>query len=271
MPELQTHIALVKELVKENPKLFTTKDLKYLIQGAIFPDIYYITGMRTLATKPNFSKFIHETEEENYGLGKLMLQNAKIRPEKLFAIGFISHFILDKRIHNYLKKIGYYKDMRHMASEYYLDTKFPDLHIPIPRFPLKLIKTNFEKYYPKDYKTYKNEISVSIKGLLFHDFVNRFIVDKIINKRYRKEHYSTRLSILSLPFKLARLSKYKKMGYDYTILLNPDSQIKRKDHLDAMYKEYLKAKKETIDFIMEYEFNVQDYSTKQTEIRDFLQ
>jgi hypothetical protein len=36
-----------------------------------------------------------------------------------------------------------------------------------------------------------------------------------------------------------------------------------------MYKEYLNAKKETFNLIIDYELGVSDYTTKQTRIIDF--
>lgn len=268
MPALLAHMHLVKDLIKENPKLFSSVDYKYLIQGATFPDIYYITELKSITKKPNFSKFIHEADNE-YDFAKTLLRKSKNKQERLFAIGFLSHMILDKNVHNYLKKKGIYTDIKHMVSEYYLETKFHNSKIPLPRFPSTLIKESLKDCYPKDYDTYKNKIKISIRSLIFYEFANTFIVKKIINGRYRKENNKTRWSLLNLPFKLARLSKYKKMGYDYTALLNPDITIKEK-YLEDIYKEYQKSKKELINTIIEDELNVVDYTTHQTEIRDFV-
>ncbi len=271
MAQTLTHIALVKELAMENPKLFSKNDCKYLIQGAIYPDIYYITELKTITIKPNFSKFIHEMEESICGdnFGRHMLKDAKNRQERLFAIGFISHFFLDKRIHDYLRKKNIYSGLSHTVCEYYLDIKFPSQNVPSPRFPHKLIKNTLQKQYPKYYEIYKKKIAVSTRKQVFFDFANRVIIKKIINGRYRKDNYRNRLSLLNLSFKLARLSKYKKMGYDFNSILNPNIQL-RKEHLENLYAEYQKAKKETLDYIMDEEFRIYDYTTKQTELRDFL-
>ena len=48
MAAIFAHTQLVKDLVKENPKIFSKSDLRYLVQGATYPDIYYITGLRTI-------------------------------------------------------------------------------------------------------------------------------------------------------------------------------------------------------------------------------
>lgn len=267
MPALLAHMHLVKDLIKENPKLFSSADYKYLIQGATFPDIYYITELKSITKKPNFSKFIHETDVDFY-FARTLMRNAKNKQERLFAIGFLSHMILDKNVHNYLKKKEIYTDIKHMVSEYYLETKFHNSKIPLPRFPINLIRDCIKQCYPNEYEVYKNRMKISIKGLLFYEFANTYIIKKIINGRYRKENKS-RWSLLNLPFKLARLSKYKKMGYDYTALLNPDISIKNL-YLEDLYKEYLKSKKELINIMMEEELQVVDYTTHQTEIRDFV-
>ncbi|MFA5746199.1 MAG: zinc dependent phospholipase C family protein [archaeon] len=268
MPSLFAHIQLVKDLIEENPKLFAHSDLKYLSQGAIFPDIHFITDVRTLTNKPNFSTFILEHDIE-YIYGKSLLDNAQNKQERLFALGVISHLILDKHVHNYFKEKGFYNNVLHVVSEYYLETKFPNYKIPLPKFPLKLVKICFKKTYPKYYDTYKNRIKVSIAGIVFFQFANRFIITRIINARYRKDNYKKRLALYEIPFKLAKSEKYKKMGYDFTPFLNPDTKV-RDEHLDNMMKCYKYAKKEFTDFVMDYELNVPDYTTKQTEIRDFI-
>jgi hypothetical protein len=268
MAAILAHMQLVRDIVKENPKLFSKSDLRYLLQGATYPDVYYITGLRSITKKPNFSKFVHETMDEDYSFAKLVLEKAKNKPEKLFAIGFISHFILDKHIHDYINSTELGNNVKHLVSEYYLDTKFKNQKIPTPRYPLKLIRTCVKKYYPKDYDTFKKRIKLSINSLIFYDLVNRFIIKKIVNARYRKEKYKTKLSILNVPFKIARLSKYQKLGYDYKALLNPDISIKKK-HTEKMYKIYLKAKEEFIDFVIDYELHISDYTSKQKKIVDF--
>jgi len=267
MPALLAHMQLVKDLVHENPKLFSNSDIKYLVQGANFPDIHYITNLRSLVNKPNFSKFLHENDTD-YGYAKLLMKRAQNKQERLFAIGFLSHIVLDKNVHELLKKKGIYYDITHMVSEYYLEAKFPTQKIPTPRFPLKLIKDSFKTYYSKEYNTYKNRIKISIRSRVFYDFVNSFIIKKIINGRYRTEN-KRKWSLLSLPFKLSRLSKFKKMGYDYSALLHPDTSIKNK-YLDDIHKEYQKSKIELINLIMEEELKVVDYASHQKEIRDFI-
>lgn len=268
MPALLAHMNLVKDLVKENPKIFSSADLKYLVQGATFPDIYYITELKSIVKKPNLSKFIHENDID-YSFAKTLLKKSKNKPERLFAIGLLSHLILDKRVHDYLKEKGIYTDIKHMVSEYYLETKFQNSKIPTPRLPLKLIKEGLKEQYPKDYNIYKTRIKLSIKSVLFYEFANTFIIKKIINGRYRTENNKTRWSLLNLPFKLARMSKYKKMGYDYTALLNPDISVKTL-YLEDLYKKYIQSKKELINMIVEQELHVIDYMTHQTEIRDFI-
>lgn len=268
MAAILAHMQLIRDTVKENPKLFSKSDLRYLLQGATYPDVYYITGLRSLTKKPNFSKFVHEIMDNDYGFAKVMLEKAKNRPEKLFAFGFISHFILDKHIHDYINstELGY--NVKHLVSEYYLDTKFKNQKIPAPKFPVKLIKSCLKECYPKDYDKFDRRIKLSINSIMFYNFANRFIIKKIVNARYRKEKYKTRLSIINVPFKIARLSKYKKLGYDYRALLNPDISIK-KAHTEKMYKLYLKAKEEFIDFVVDYELNISDYTSKQKKLKDF--
>jgi hypothetical protein len=268
MAAIFAHMQLVKDLTKENPKIFTKSDVKYLVQGATFPDIYYITGLRSLIKKPNISKFIHETVDEDYSFGKLLLEKAKNRKERLFALGFISHFILDKHVHDYINSHGLGKSIKHLMSEYYLDTKFKNQKVPTPRFPIKLIRNCLKEYYPKEYSAYSKRLKLSINSVLFYLFANKMIIKKIVNGRYRKEKYKKRLSLIDIPFKLARLSKYQKFGYDYKLLLNPDISVKI-EHTENMYKEYLIAKKETFNIIIDYELGVSDYTTKQTKIIDF--
>lgn len=266
MPALLAHMSLIKEIVKENPKLFSPKDLKYLIQGATYPDTYYVTGVRTLTKKPNLSKFLHE-KGEDLEFAKLLIKNAKNKQEHLFAVGFLSHMMFDKNVHNYLKKNKIYTDAKHMISEYYLETLFYNQKIPIPKFPIKLIKETLKEYSPKDYEIYKKRIKLSVKALMFYEFANRIIIKSIINGRYRKQN-KKKISLVSIPFKLARIAKYKKIGYNYNDLLNPDLSIKYK-HIDFLYEEYLKTKKELINVIMEKELKITNYTAKQTELRDF--
>lgn len=268
MAAILAHMQFVRDAVKENPKLFSKSDLKYLLQGATYPDIYYITGLRSITKKPNFSKFVHETMDEDYSFAKLLLERAKNQQEKLFALGFISHFVLDKHIHNYINSTELAHSVKHLVSEYYLDTKFKNQKIPIPRYPLKLIKTCFKEYYPMDYEKFKKRTKLSINSIIFYDFANRFLIKKIVNARYRKGKYKTRLSLLNVPFKLARLSKYQKFGYDYRALLNPDISIKI-EHTEKMYKLFLKAKEEFIDLVIDYELHISDYTSKQKRIIDF--
>ena len=179
MAAIFAHMQLVKDLVKENPKIFTKSDIKYLVHGATYPDIYYITGLRSITKKPNISKFIHETVDDDYNFGKLLLEKAKNRQERLFAIGFISHFILDKHVHNYINSHGIGKSIKHLMSEYYLETKFKNQKVPIPRFPIKLIKACIKEYYPKDYENYKKRIKLSINSIFFYQFANRIIINSI--------------------------------------------------------------------------------------------
>lgn len=268
MAAILAHMQLVRDLVKENPKLFSKSDLRYLIQGATYPDIYYITGLRSITKKPNVSKYLHETVDDDYSFGKIMLEKAKNKQERLFALGFISHFILDKHIHNYINSTELEHSVKHLVSEYYLDTKFKNQKIPIPRYPLKLIKACFKESNPKEYEKFKKRIKLSVNSILFYQFVNRFLINKIINARYKKEKYKKRLSLLDIPFKLARLSKYQKHGYDYKALLNPDISIK-KEHTEKMYSLFYKAKGEFLDFILDYELKISDYTSKQTKILDF--
>ena len=53
MAAILAHMQLVRDIVKENPKLFSKSDLRYLLQGATYPDVYYITGLRSI-TKTKF-------------------------------------------------------------------------------------------------------------------------------------------------------------------------------------------------------------------------
>lgn len=267
MPALLAHINLVKEIVKENPKLFSSADLKFLIQGATYPDIYYITGIRTITKKPNFSKYIHEADNELV-FSRMLLKNARNKKERLFAIGFLSHMLLDKNVHGYLKSVDIYADIRHIISEYYLETKFKASKIPTPEIPILLLKETLNEYSKNEYVVYKNKIKLSIRALTFYEFVNKLIINKIINKKYRLKS-KKKWSIINIPFKLARISKYTKIGYNYLDLLNPDEEIKEK-YLEPLYSEYKKTKKELINIVMEKELNVVNYVTRQTEIREFV-
>ena len=242
MASLLTHTNLVKEIKDKYPKLFTKKDLSYLISGATFPDLFYFTHIRDYTKHPNFSNFLHK---KNNGLkyAKELLKKAETKKDICFAIGFYSHFLLDKKIHSYLKKRKINKHISHQICECYLDAEFEKSKIIIPYYPKKMLKQIIKEFNEEHAKKYINQINMN-KTKTFSFKISNQVINKIVNQKYRviskKKKYSKFKKILT---KLTQMFKYKKMGQNITALLNPDLNIKFK-HIENLYREYTFALKE---------------------------
>lgn len=247
MASILTHIALIKEIKNKYPKLFTKKDLNYLMSGSVYPDLFYFTQIKDYNKYPNLSHFLHQ---DNNGLdfGEKLLINAKTKKEICFAIGFISHFLLDRNIHNYFHKKNIYYSIEHSICECYLDAEFEKSKIIIPYFPKKLLKNIIKEYDKKNTKKYLSQINANKTKLLFFKLANQ-VINKIVNQKYRViSKKKTKISIQNMLIKIAQMFKYKKMGLNVSYVLNPDIKIKFK-HLENMYREYLTTVKEMENII----------------------
>lgn len=251
MASLLTHTNFIKEIQSKYSNLFTKKDIFYLISGATFPDLFYFTHLRDYKKHPNFSNFLHK---KNNGLkyAKALLKKAKNKKEIYFAIGFYSHFILDKRIHNYLKNKKILKNINHQICECYLDAEFEKSKIVIPYYPKKLIKEIIKEFNEENHKKYIAQINMRNKSKSLFFKISNQVVNKLVNQKYRiisKKKTDTKLK--KILTKLTKMFKYKNMGNNVNLLLNPDIKIKFK-HIENLYREYTLALKEMDDVINKY-------------------
>lgn len=248
MAGLLTHTNFIKEIQDKYPELFSKKDLYYLISGAIFPDFFYFTHIKDYRKYPNFSYFLHK---KNNGLkyAKALLKKAKTKEELYFAIGFYSHFILDKRIHIYLKHKNISKNINHQICECYLDAEFKRSKIIIPYFPKKLLKEIIKEFNEVNSKKFISQINLKNKSKSVSFKLSNQVFNRIVNQKYRvisKKKTDTKLKKIVTNF--MKKFKYKNIGQNVNLLLNPDINIKFK-HVGNLYREYTLALKEMDDVI----------------------
>lgn len=237
MPSVLTHIGFVEKLEKKRKDFFKNLDKKYLISGALFPDYY---GVYKTLTKLDPEFFYEIRNQKGITFGKRMLTLAKTKEEKSFAIGFISHNVLDKHFHGYLNKHKCNEE-KHLMLEFYYDCKFKDVTIPPVFYPKGIIEKTLKKYY-KNIKSKKSHVT-KIKLLGYHLFLKE-IQKRIILKKYLKNEKSY-LDILAIFF-------YKKPT-NLKKLLTPDKDLKDK-HIKNLEKRYEAAEKEMIKIISSIDY-----------------
>jgi len=154
MPSLYTHINFITQEAKANPKL-KDLDLELMKLGSIIPDIiYYVPGLKIKI----FSNMHH-----NYDLaitfGKALLKNSKTKKEISFSIGFLSHVILDKEVHTYLKHTKNINWGGHFVNELSIDSNYLDFLFPRASFQKKLFTKTLNSKF-KNYSSDKNKIKI---------------------------------------------------------------------------------------------------------------
>jgi hypothetical protein len=232
MPTVLTHIGFVEKLAKKRKAFFKNLDMKYLLSGSLFPDYY---GFYRIQTKLN-PEFFHEIRnQKGITFGKRMYALAKTKEEKSFAIGFISHNVLDKQFHNYFYKHNFTtKD--HLMLEFYYDCKFKNIRVSPILYPDGIMEKTLKKYY-KNIKSKKSHVT-KIKLMGYYLFLKE-IQNRIVHKKYLKKEKSY-LDFLAILF-------YKK-PFDLKKLLNPDKNLRNK-HMKNLEKRYATAEKEMLKII----------------------
>lgn len=224
MPMARTHISFVEDL---------RYDKNYLYSGAIFPDYFSFTRIH-LNRHIEFFELLKV--KEGLIFGKRLLKVAKTKKEKAFAIGFISHFLLDKHFHEYFDKQKVRTVEEHLSIEFFYDTKFKDtVKIPFIVIPKELLQRTVQKYYYKE--KYKLKI-YDFELILFALYLKTIQKEIIDNK-----HINPKRSYVDLvaPFFYKKPVNLKK-------IVTPDFSLKAK-HMKNLEKEYKDAKKEMLSVI----------------------
>lgn len=239
----QTHVIFLKEVIKEYSSLkkYNNKNLYY---GGIYPDLFYVS---LFFPKPNFSIYLH-SRKDVIDIGKQMLVNSKNISEKSFSLGFISHFFLDKRIHGYLEKEGYFKGSEHLSLEFYLHIflKSKD-KVLVSKTPKKILIKTFKESIKGFSKKRYEYISNFLLNTLFL-FVCNYILKETIEVKYLKNKKSNFFKDLFL--KLSYFLAFRHYGYSVKDVLNPNFKLLDK-HVPFLLKEYSLAKKDFIKFLDE--------------------
>jgi len=226
MPTVLTHLGFVGSLKHKNTKLFKSLDLNYVNSGALFPDYY---GFYKIQLNEKFAFFSEIRDEKGIVFGKRMYSLAKTKEEKSFAIGFITHTVLDKYFHKYFKMQGITTIEDHLMLEFFYDCKFKNQKIKPIIYTKGIIEKTLNKYYPN--LNCKNTGINNIKILGYYLFLKEIQI-KIIHDKYlsnRKSH----IDVLASSFyrDAALLRK----------LITPNLQLKKK-HLKNLETEFKKAK-----------------------------
>lgn len=223
-----THIGFVNELKKSNRRLFSNLDLNYVYSGALFPDYY---GFYKVQLKKNYEIESIIKNKNGIVFGKNMLVLSKTKEERSFAIGFITHSVLDKHFHKYLKKNNTTIE-EHLMLEFFYDCKFKNLKVPIVLYPGDIIHKTLDKYYVTKIKNRKTDIT-SFKLGVYYLFLTQ-IQNQIINNKY----VNSKKSYIDIVAKF-----FYKGKFNLEKLLIPDLQFKKK-HIKNLEKEYAASIKE---------------------------
>ncbi len=243
MATQQNHISFIKEIYLENQKHFKGLDLEQLCYGAVYPDIFYVN---IFPNKNNLSWYLHGLYDLNFGIvfGKQLLKNAVNNKEKSFAIGFISHFVLDKYIHGYLKKYKMYDQVEHMVLEFYLQAKTSvQEKIIVGKQQNTLIDRVIERYYFKDQKKYKIKYKVTRLRKIFFKFVCNTLFRKTVFTSYvhaSKRNVFKNIFLGGLYYLPFRAHQYKVKSFLY-----PNYEVSKK-YLYDLLEEYVQAKYEFV-------------------------
>jgi len=241
-----THIHFVKKEYIKNPRLFSDFDMSQVYFGAVLADIYFakLFGEK----KTSFGFRIH-VGHFGMSLAKKLYSTAIDKNEASFALGFISHIILDKYIHGYLFKHNLFDVGEHIVLELFLAAEVsPERnYLIIKKFPSHFFLGTIKKYYPNDYKKYKRELRVNVLKLLLYklsaDVLVRYtLTSKYLPKSPEHNHFFDYI------LKRCYQASFKPYKYKINDLIYPHQSLKEK-HTHKMIKEYHKAEKEFHDFM----------------------
>jgi len=222
MPMARTHQTFVKDL---------NYNKNYLYSGAIFPDYFSFTRIH-LGRHHQFFELIRNKKAIDFA--KEMLCLSKTKEEKAFSVGFLSHIILDRYFHDYLKKNKITSIEDHLSTEFFYDTKFKrKMDIPFIVLPKGLLERTILKHYKK-----KIKLKVYFYELMLFSLYLKTIQREIIDNKHINPKPSY-VDILALFF-------YKK-PVNLNKIIMPDKKLKR--HIKNLELEFKKAKKEMLKII----------------------
>ncbi len=244
MAGIITHLSLISESLVEQKKKFEHLDKAYLYSGAVFPDVnLFLCYHHT--PDDNLSRFWH-TGKNGFMFGKKMLEYSKNKKERSFAIGFMSHFILDNQIHGYLTKKKIKKSVYHTVCEFFLDAQFKNKNIPVPKYCKALINRVLKHEYPEISKNYFTSV---LQRRYYFSIVNNIIQKHLVTKKYRNTDNSKRVYFLDVLMYHFGKKHAIKMKSDINEIIYPKAEIKKK-YLYDLTNEYNLAKKKfyALDF-----------------------
>ena len=222
-----THLAIVNELKNCKKQLFDWLAMDYVYSGALFPDYCFFYWL-CLNKHCGFEGRIKN--EKGIAFGETLFKVSKNREELSFAVGVISHCVLDKHFHKYLKENNIKKES-HLAMELFYDCRYLNLDVPKLRYPKRFIERTLAECYG-----YKQEkFGITKFGLNIYTLFLREIKNQILKKKYAGKGETSYIDLLAL------LSKFKKMNMKK--LLNPKLNNKEK-HLKNLEICYGRAVKE---------------------------
>lgn len=242
-----THIHFVKEEYYKHPTLFNKIDLSHAYFGSILADIYYVKlyGRK----KANFGVALHTN---NFGLklAKKLFDDAHNYKERSFALGFASHFILDKYIHGYLIDIGMFNRVEHMTLEFFLEAEVAreKNEMVIKRYPKALFKRTLKKDFPQVYNKYKKELHVYFPKLMLYKFANDVVFRYMLTSKYL-HRYPKKNIFLDFFLKVCYYAPLKSYDYRINTLIYPHYYLKER-YLSEMLKMYALAQKEFHEFML---------------------
>ncbi len=243
MATQQNHISFIKEIYLENKKYFKDINVEQLYYGSVYPDIFYVN---IFPKKDNLSWYLHSLYDLNFGIvfGKQLLKNAVNKKERSFAIGFISHFILDKYIHGYLKKYKLYDKVEHVILEFYLQAKTSvQEKVIVAKQQNTLIDRVIEKYYLKD----KYKYHLKYKTTKFRRFVFKLACNVLFKKTVFSSymHDSKRNFFKNIILGGLYYLPFRAHNYKVKKVLYPTYEINKK-HIYNLLEEYVQAKYEFV-------------------------
>jgi len=259
MAELRTHLLLVESILKELNINLNILDTEYLKSGSVIPDICLFLPRKALENKSeDFSAFWHGhgmnlkcPDEFGLEFGYNLLKHSKTRKDKLFSIGFISHFFLDVQIHIYFREYNLSIE-DHLSCEYYLDAEFKMPEVTVIYFPKALILKTLKQDYPEYYKRNYNGITnIKLKDLWMFK-LSSFLLKQLIIVKYKKESRSWFYNLIELLIK-AGIRKYNKkhnskLKTNIDKIINPDPSLRTR-HMKNLKERYYKARKEFKRFL----------------------
>ena len=182
MPSLFTHLNFVDEEINKNP-ILKKLDSTAIKLGSIIPDIDYFVYKK----KVKIFHFMHHNYDLGITFAKDLLREAKTREEVSFAMGFLSHVILDKEVHSYLEKTV--DTSEHILLEYIIDSRYAYDVFPKSIFPKDL----FRRTITKKHNNYLQDINhITSFNLWFYKiaffFYKSLIISRFIKARAKWYH-----------------------------------------------------------------------------------